>query len=400
MTTGTTISNVTWHRTPFWIGLVERCAATRRSNTFYDTMFGHSMNKILQQPPHVNQLKRNQRISKRKYSKSTENRRMQYCNLHYSFFYFTLFFYSKETPIENTILCPPPVVPSKKSFESPPPSTRDLTNPPPLIRQKKLKKDDDSDDSSEEPSKSDGYSMETDVKCYNLRSLSSDERKVTIPSSPHRTLRKRVVDESKAATARTASPTKRTKKTADVPSLDSMYRMEPKTNATATRSTHPCSSTDLSMPYSELRYLESIGSIRTIRRAKHPGINKVPTAKTEVATPFVSPESQNGWDRKTKLKIGYRIGLPNQNDIQFALIIYEPLTMVSRRNLMEEFQQAALEEEKLRSAREANATSKLLFSSPLDPLMSDDSLKVNMKTSAFRVKPKTDKIATLRRLRF
>lgn len=301
----------------------------------------------------------------------------------------------------------PPVVPTAKSFESPPPSTRDLNNPPPLIPKKKIKKEkqDDDSNSSKRASKSSDSDIESDTKSYNLRSLTSEEGKNVIPSSPHRTLRKRIIDEAKIIVTRTASPTKRTKKVVDTStSLNSMYKPEAKTkSAIASRSSKQSpksNSCDLSKPYSELKYLESIGSIRTIRRAKHPGINKVPTAKTEVVTPFVSPESQNAWDRKTKLKIGYRVGLLH-NDIQFALIIYEPLSMVTRRNLMEEFQQAAMEEEQFKAARAAKASPSILFNSPLLPMIDHDtSLSLGKNSTSVRVKPKNDKIATLRRLRF
>lgn len=130
--------------------------------------------------------------------------------------------------------------------------------------------------------------------------------------------------------------------------------------------------------YSELKYLEAIGSIRTIRRLKHPGINKVPsTSIPDTNTPFVSPESQNGWDRKSKLKISYRLGATT-DDIQYALIIYEPLTNMFRRNLMEEFQQAAANESPKASAAKT-PRSKSRIKSP---------------------QIKKDKLASLRRLRF
>lgn len=197
---------------------------------------------------------------------------------------------------------------------------------------------------------------------------------------------------------RSTSPMKRSKKMLD--GIDH-------TGHAASSSTANCSAqpmpADFSKPFSELKYLESIGSIRTIRRAKHPGINRVPTTKAITATPFVSPESQNGWDRKTKLKISYRTGLLKKNDIQFALIIYEPLTMVTRRNLLEEFQRAALEEEQQRS----RLTPKVLFSSSSSssPSLPHDTLRrasksINLKTPTIRNKPKNDKVSSLRRLRF
>lgn len=156
----------------------------------------------------------------------------------------------------------------------------------------------------------------------------------------------------------------------------SKTQLDPK-QSTSTASSLKC--------YSELRYLEAIGSIRTIRRSKHPGINKLPTTSThtEMVTttvPLISPESQNGWDRKTKLKLSYRIG-NTTNDIQFALIIYEPLTMVTRRNLLEEFQLAAEDE--------ANRCRSVKKSHP----------RTN-KTKAKATPLKSDKLLSLRRLRF
>lgn len=210
-----------------------------------------------------------------------------------------------------------------------------------------------------------------------------------------RTLRKRAGDSKSLVVQddddsdRSTSPMKRSRKMLD--SVDHTGRAASSSSSIANCSTQPMPA-DFSKPYSELKYLESIGSIRTIRRAKHPNINKVPTTKAITATPFVSPESQNGWDRKTKLKISYRIGLQKKNDIQFALIIYEPLTMVTRRNLLEEFQQAALEEEQQRD----KSTPKVLFSSP--PRSASKS--INLKTPTIRSKPKNDKVSSLRRLRF
>lgn len=213
------------------------------------------------------------------------------------------------------------------------------------------------------------------------------------------------IEDDAADDDRSTSPMKRSKKM-----LDSIDHTGRPSSSSSPSSTATCSShsmpADFSKPFSELKYLESIGSIRTIRRAKHPNINRVPTTKATItATPFVSPESQNGWDRKTKLKLSYRTGLLKKNDIQFALIIYEPLTMVTRRNLLEEFQRAALEEEQQKN----KLTPKVLFSSstsssppsslPLDTLRSS-SKSINLKTSTMRNKPKNDKVSSLRRLRF
>lgn len=158
-------------------------------------------------------------------------------------------------------------------------------------------------------------------------------------------------------------------------------------SCSTSQTTASCSS---AKQYSDLKYLESIGSIRTIRKIKHPGINKVPTSKiTNISTPFVSPESQNGWDRKTKLKLSYRHGSLGSNDIQFALIIYEPLTMVSRRNLLEEFERAAAEEEVTKASKNNSGPVKSIVSPKVT------SGKV-MKSS----KIKSDRLISLRRLRF
>lgn len=238
-----------------------------------------------------------------------------------------------------------------------------------------------------------------DNKSYNLRRLTTEgsqsknviNASATIGQQEGRMLRKRIVEETKSTDHpddRSSSPMKRSKKM-----LDSLHGTP---CGGATSSDYACCSSDqsdFSKPYSELKYMESIGSIRTIRRAKHPGINKVPSTKAITATPFVSPESQNGWDRKTKLKISYRTGLLKKDDIQFALIIYEPLTMVTRRNLLDEFQKAAEEDhQKLKSTPRSCASS-------VDTLRSPNN-SVNLKTPSIRTKPKNEKVSSLRRLRF
>lgn len=301
--------------------------------------------------------------------------------------------FRKETPIENAILCSSEA-PSASGYESPPPSARNLDKPPPLNRNKRYKKrvieyhtaSSSSDDDSE-----------ADNKSYNLRqttSAGSQIKNVIKPTSQAvetegRLLRKRIVTVDKTKDIqddRSSSPMKRSKKM-----LDSINEL----SSATTSGIASCSSANFqcSKPYSELKYIESIGSIRTIRRAKHPGINKVPTTKAITATPFVSPESQNGWDRKTKLKISYRTGLVKKDDIQFALIIYEPLTMITRRNLLDEFQKAAEEEEQQKN----KSSSKDSFS-PVQPKRHRDS--IHMKTPTIRTKPKNDKVSSLRRLRF
>lgn len=307
----------------------------------------------------------------------------------------------KETPMENAILCASTpsetTVPSASGYESPPPSKRNLEKPPPLHRNKRYKKR--VQYSTASSSSDDDY--ETDHRSYNLRRLVRGGRSQSVMKNDMksaqqegRTLRKRIGDTKSVEVAdddRSSSPMKRSKKMLD--GIDHMGHA-------SSSSTVQQMVADFSKPFSELKYLESMGSIRTIRRAKHPGINRVPTTKAITATPFVSPESQNGWDRKTKLKISYRTGLQKKNDIQFALIIYEPLTMVTRRNLLEEFQRAALEEEQQGNN---NLASKVLFSS--SPPLSTDTLRsssnsINPKTPTIRNKPKNDKVSSLRRLRF
>lgn len=269
---------------------------------------------------------------------------------------------------------------------------RNLDRPPPLHRNKRYKKlaryDNTASSSSDD---------EIDNKTYNLRRLGLGDRSQTqsknvikTPSNS-RLLRKRLVEESKSDDLqddRSSSPMKRPKKM-----LDSIHEL-----SRASSSIDSClvNTFDLSKPYSELKYLESFGSIRTIRRAKHPNINKVPTTKSITATPLISPESQNRWDRKTKLKISYRTGLVKKDDIQFALIIYEPLTIVTRRNLLEEFEKAALEEEKQKYAATSNVNSRL---SPVKPFKSPKNTMM-LKTPTIRSKPKNDKVTPLRRLRF
>lgn len=235
---------------------------------------------------------------------------------------------------------------------------------------------------------------ESDNKSYNLRRTTYEGSQIKNVIKPTlkgidaggRMLRKRIVTDKKIGDIqddRSSSPMKRSKKM-----LESCIEISHESSGRAS-----CSSAnvDLLKPYSELKYLESIGSIRTIRRAKHPGINKVPTTKAITATPFISPESQNGWDRKTKLKISYRTGLKKKDDIQLALIIYEPLTMITRRNLLEEFQKAAEEEEQ----QTTRSSQKKLFS----PVQSARET-VQLKTPTIRTKPKNDKVSSLRRLRF
>lgn len=292
---------------------------------------------------------------------------------------FQLNIHRKQTPIENSISCPSASQSKANPFDSPPPTRRNLDAPPPLIRCKNRIRSSAHDDSGKS-SDSDGDEIKTNTKKYNLRRLVGVHDEMD-HSRERRTLRKRTVEETKASELRSISPTKRAKKSTDPCSGPSLGK--------SSSSMRSCSQ---SKPYSELNYLESIGSIRTIRRAKNRDINKIPT-RTQTATPFVSPESQNGWDRKTKLKISYRISTTNENDVQFALIIYEPMTMLIRRNLLEEFQKAALEEEQERA-----------LSSPIVPLPTTPIDSMNrtglLKTPLDKIKTKIEKSISLRRLRF
>lgn len=318
---------------------------------------------------------------------------MNHLNIFYLYFAFR-----KETPIENQQSCQAQSVNASEAsgFESPPNSKRNLDQPPPLTRGKRFLKT--VEETEPQTSISNDINIVESVKGYNLRSANDDtiDNKIantnslsTAGKKTQRITRKRqayINEVNEAITKRTkainstsviSTPTKSSQL-----SIDTIYNQtESKGSCNkATQSSTECST---HKTYSELKYLESIGSIRTIRRVKHPGINKVPTSKTDVVTPFISPESQNGWDRKTKLKLSYRIGVLNSNDIQFALIIYEPLTMVSRRNLMEEFQQAALEEAAVAANKNVATT------------------KQNSCTqNSVKIKPKNDKFSSLRRLRF
>lgn len=268
-----------------------------------------------------------------------------------------------------------------------------------------IKEDQTASSSSDDDFESNNKTYNLRRKTYNSASKTTCERSqsqsknVIKPESigdqrDGRMLRKRIVSgkikSDDPEDDRSSSPMKRSKKM-----LESINDKSCASSSTSS-SAHGCSSADLnfSKPYSELKYLESIGSIRTIRRAKHPGINKVPITKAITATPFVSPESQNGWDRKTKLKISYRTGLEKKDDIQFALIIYEPLTTVTRRNLLDEFEKAAAEDDQHR-----DKASKVHLTPPRESAHSlRDSRK--LKTPTFRNKSKNDKVSSLRRLRF
>lgn len=286
--------------------------------------------------------------------------------------------FRRETPIENVNLCSVSTECSSNSFDSPPNTNIIKTDhQPPLTRGKRFLKTIEDDEPP--PAK---------TKTYNLRRFNEDAHKTNSPTkcdlSKNGRKRQTKTNECDAL----ESPTKRSKSTEIVASIsipakssnrthDIAYKQNTTPSRKATQSNFgPCST---QKTYTDLKYLESMGSIRTIRRVKHPGINKVPSVKTDVVTPFISPESQNGWDRKTKLKLSYRLNTSDINDIQFALIIYEPLTMVTRRNLLEEFEKAARDER--------------------NHQMSTNKIKSSTKLK-LQNKSKNDKLASLRRLRF
>lgn len=320
-------------------------------------------------PCHVRQSKPKHRIYKRKYYLLIRLRSRKLFQLFSLYF----FFFSKEIPIENS-RCQKviPYALNALSFESPKKTKKPSNNPPPLTRGKRFLR-----------------SVEGSPRttAYNLRGSVSDSSPET--SSPVKSCRKRLqIDDSVVNSPKKrnrlfskecdliATPTRSSPRC-----IDSAYKCCAAERITCDN-THSKASCSSPKTFSELKYLESIGSIRTIRRSKHPGINKVPTMQTDTPTPFVSPESQNGWDRKTKLKLSYRIGAQCTDDIQFALIIYEPLTMVTRRNLLNEFQKAAEEDAALKASSISSTKSH------------------SAKKDSNKNKFKNDKMSSLRRLRF
>lgn len=274
---------------------------------------------------------------------------------------FHFHFYRKATPEENTLLHLPLAVPSASTLDSPPPTKRNLSQPPPLTRNRKFRKtrpshsdsDSDTDPRHITPPQPIDNNNEIETKSYNLRSLANDANATkTLPQQSiqsHcklRTLRKRNGDKASEAIVKqeVPLPMKRLRKAKSVVNLSNAIG---KDRAIEGSEKYPSTSANNNnkQPYTDLKYLESIGSIvRIIQRAKHPYINRVPTAKNHV-TPLVSHESQTSWQRKTRLKISYRVSTLHPDDVQFALIVYEPLTHVTRRNLLLEFQKVAQEEE-------------------------------------------------------
>lgn len=95
--------------------------------------------------------------------------------------------------------------------------------------------------------------------------------------------------------------------------------------------------------YSELQYLEAIGTVRTYHESKHRGTrtsHHIPRDETSPSDESNTSSASNAdsagpADKRTKLKLSYRSHLQT-TETQFALIIYEDLTPRSskvRRNL-------------------------------------------------------------------
>ncbi|XP_062539719.1 serine proteinase stubble-like isoform X2 [Armigeres subalbatus] len=95
--------------------------------------------------------------------------------------------------------------------------------------------------------------------------------------------------------------------------------------------------------YSELQYLEAIGTVRTCYESKHRGTrtsHHIPREETSPSddansSSATNPDSVDPTLKRTKLKLSYRYHLQT-TEPQFALIIYEDLTTRSskvRRNL-------------------------------------------------------------------
>ncbi|XP_055910345.1 uncharacterized protein LOC129944730 [Eupeodes corollae] len=107
--------------------------------------------------------------------------------------------------------------------------------------------------------------------------------------------------------------------------------------------------TNSEVKYSELKYFEAIGILRSSVQPEHKGFRNSSTLN-----------ANGSWDRETKIQISYRTRL-DDNDVQFALIIYtnlHPYSALSRRNLMTEFDEVAThkrlaEESKKRSSTNA-----------------------------------------------
>lgn len=285
---------------------------------------------------------------------------------------------TREEPVENfqssSTSCSISTVQVGDSFDSPPPARLNSVQPPPLTRGKRFRPLIDSDDESntpikkkttqEKPDDSDDSETSSPHSGMALLNDSTDELVSQTEQNPSETVSKK-----RSASNDTATTPKRSKSNQTVTKRLEYFDKSAQTSALTDQSTSSCAKQLSSKQYSELKYLEAIGSIRTIRLMKHPQVNRLPTtpnANPETNTAFVSPESQNGWDRKTKLKLSYRVGIDN-NDIQYALIIYEPLTMITRRNLLGEFQLAAAAYEDARTRSQHAKNEKLKHQSKSTP---------------------------------
>lgn len=97
--------------------------------------------------------------------------------------------------------------------------------------------------------------------------------------------------------------------------------------------------------YSELQYLETVGTVRTANEPKHRGTRTThhipredPSADSSGPSEATTSSSSSIGEKRTKLKLSYRTHLRSQ-EVQFALIIYEHIssrTTAVRRNLFVE----------------------------------------------------------------
>lgn len=191
-------------------------------------------------------------------------------------------FFRRETPTENTALCSVPTICASDEFESPPNSKLIIKSnkPPPLNRGKRFLK-----------TVADDKPAPARTKTYNLRRFAEDTHRTSSPAKHEATNSRKRAAKTKEI-AKDESPTKRSKSTEISASISTPTKSTNRTIDSAYKDTQDairpnngtCSN---QRTYTELKYLESIGSIRTIRRAKHPGINKVPSVKTEAVTPFI-----------------------------------------------------------------------------------------------------------------
>lgn len=97
--------------------------------------------------------------------------------------------------------------------------------------------------------------------------------------------------------------------------------------------------------YSDLQYLETIGTVRTANEPKHRGTRTThhipredPSADSSGPSEATTSSTSSVGEKRTKLKLSYRTHLRSQ-EVQFALIIYEHISTRStavRRNLFVE----------------------------------------------------------------